>query len=56
MTLGDQVALFRIHADVHLAPYGVASVRFLGAARTSSVPVATPAPASSWGRIKTLYR
>lgn len=53
MTMGADKAQFTILADVALEPH---EISFKTASRVSSVPIATPVQAMTWGKIKTLYR
>jgi len=53
MTMAGRRASFTVDVDVHLGPY---KMLFLGASRVSSVPLATPAGPTTWGRIKSAYR
>ena len=53
MTVGGDVAKFPILAHVTNGDFAIS---FVHASRVSSVPLATPAVATSWGKLKTLYR
>jgi len=53
MTMGGESAEFVMIASVRS---GDTSIQFTSAARTSSVPLPTPARPTTWGRIKAIYR
>jgi hypothetical protein len=55
MSLGGQEVHFPVQVDVVQVPSGQQGAEVLGAVRVSSSPV-VPALATSWGRIKSLYR
>ena len=57
MTMGANVAHYTILADFTLGGASFSDFRivFASAARVSSVPLATPAQATTWGAIKRLY-
>ena len=55
MTMGTDVAHFMILANVTLGGPSEFALSYTHAARISSVPLATPAVATTWGAIKALY-
>jgi hypothetical protein len=56
MTTGANVAHFTILANVTLGGPSEFAFSYTHAARVSSIPIATPVRATTWGAIKTLYR
>jgi len=55
MPLGSQEVHFPVQVDVVQVPNGPQGVEILGVVRVSSSAV-VPALATSWGRVKSLYR
>lgn len=53
ITVGGEEVQFVMLANVHV---GQSAIRFVSAARTSSVPIPVPAARTSWGRVKALYQ
>ena len=56
MTMGGEIAHHSIQMTFTEGPFGTFAIHFDSAARTSAVPVPTPAKQTSWGRLKKLYR
>ena len=54
MTMGGDVAKYSTLLSIDQGP--VYSIAVVGAGRVSSVPLATPIRATTWGAIKQLYR
>lgn len=54
MTIGANQAHYAMLVD--FTPGDVFTIEFPSASRVSSAPLATPAVATTWGRLKSLYR